>query len=291
MYNKVNELMEIFKRAGIKVAIKPVYKGNVEYTGVSFDLLQNNVSPTLYVENYDNTDNVAELAKQMIATLYNNDNLVLDAMNIAHTVSDISNWNSSKEKLRICVEPVSNADDVVKRNFLDLQMVVRIVVAENEGGLQSAKVTQALLNSWGISEDELFIKAKENTEKEIRIGNMLGTLFGNRVQVSIDEFEPNTNNDDTTMFVFTNKIGINGAGGFACKTALKKLANKFNSGFYILPSSIHELLVIPMETDNKLTRFSFTEMVQEVNANEVRPEERLSDHCYYYNKVTEEITY
>lgn len=170
-------------------------------------------------------------------------------------------------------------------------MVVRIIVAENEDGLQSAKVTQALMNSWGISEDELFIKAKENTEKEIRIGNMLDTLFGNKVQVSIDEFEPNTNNDDTTMFVFTNKIGINGAGGFACKTALKKLADKFDSGLYILPSSIHELLVIPMETDNKLTRFSFTEMVQEVNKSEVRPEERLSDHCYYYSKVTEEITY
>ena len=284
MYNKVNELVKALENLGYSVLVTPVYKGDVEYTGVSFDIGLENIRPTLYVESYDTSD-VLELSKQMVSTINE-----IKSEKIPD-ISDISNWNSSKEKLRICVEPVSNADDVVKRNFLDLQMVVRIIVAENEGGLQSAKVTQALMNSWGISEDELFIKATENTEKEIRIGNMLDTLFGNRVQVSIDEFEPNTNNDDTIMFVFTNKIGINGAGGFACKTALKKLANKFNSGFYILPSSIHELLVIPMETDNKLTRFSFTEMVQEVNANEVRPEERLSDHCYYYNKVTEEITY
>ena len=284
MYNKVNELVKALENLGYSALVTPVYKGDVEYTGVSIDIGLENIRPTLYVESYDTSD-VLELTKQMVSTINE-----IKSEKIPD-ISDISNWNSSKEKLRICVEPVSNTDDVVKRNFLDLQMVVRIIVAENGGGLQSAKVTQALMNSWGISEDELFIKATENTEKEICIGNMLDTLFGNRVQVSIDEFEPNTNNDDTIMFVFTNKIGINGAGGFACKDVLKKLADKFNSGFYILPSSIHELLVIPMETDNKLTRFSFTEMVQEVNAKEVRPEERLSNHCYYYNKVTEEITY
>lgn len=283
MFNMTNELVEVLKNLGHSVIIAPVYKGGVEYTGVSFDI-GSNIRPTVYVENYD-TYNVFELAEQMINTINGLKNKVE-----VPDVSNALNWEQAKERLRVCVEPRTN-EDIVKRNFLDLQMVVRIIVAENEDGLQSAKVTQTLLNGWGISEDELFIKATENTEKEIRIGNMLDTLFGNKVQVSIDEFEPNTNNDDTTMFVFTNKIGINGAGGFACKTALKKLADKFDSGFYILPSSIHELLVIPMETDNKLTRFSFTEMVQEVNKSEVRPEERLSDHCYYYNKVTEEITY
>ena len=283
MFNMTNELVEVLKNLGHSVIIAPVYKGGVEYTGVSFDI-GSNIRPTVYVENYD-TYNVFELAEQMINTINGLKNKVE-----VPDVSNALNWEQAKERLRVCVEPRTN-EDIVKRNFLDLQMVVRIIVAENEDGLQSAKVTQTLLNSWGISEDELFIKATENTEKEIRIGNMLDTLFGNKVQVSIDEFEPNTNNDDTTMFVFTNKIGINRAGGFACKTALKKLADKFDSGFYILPSSIHELLVIPMETDNKLTRFSFTEMVQEVNKNEVKPEERLSDHCYYYNKVTEEITY
>lgn len=283
MFNMTNELVEVLKNLGHSVIIAPVYKGGVEYTGVSFDI-GSNIRPTVYVENYD-TYNVFELAEQMINTINGLKNKVE-----VPDVSNALNWEQAKERLRVCVEPRTN-EDIVKRDFLDLQMVVRIIVAENEDGLQSAKVTQTLLNSWGISEDELFIKATENTEKEIRIGNMLDTLFGNKVQVSIDEFEPNTNNDDTTMFVFTNKIGINGAGGFACKTALKKLADKFDSGLYILPSSIHELLVIPMETDNKLTRFSFTEMVQEVNKSEVRPEERLSDHCYYYNKVTEEITY
>lgn len=283
MFNMTNELVEVLKNLGHSVIIAPVYKGGVEYTGVSFDI-GSNIRPTVYVENYD-TYNVFELAEQMINTINGLKNKVE-----VPDVSNALNWEQAKERLRVCVEPRTN-EDIVKRDFLDLQMVVRIIVAENEDGLQSAKVTQTLLNSWGISEDELFIKATENTEKEICIGNMLDTLFGNKVQVSIDEFEPNTNNDDTTMFVFTNKIGINGAGGFACKTALKKLADKFDSGFYILPSSIHELLVIPMETDNKLTRFSFTEMVQEVNKNEVKPEERLSDHCYYYNKVTEEITY
>lgn len=291
MYNKVNELMEIFKRAGIKVAIGPVYKGNVEYTGVSFDLLQNNVSPTLYVENYDNTDNVAELAQQMIATLYNNDNLVLDAMNIAHITPNISNWDWAKEKIRVCVEPQNANEDIVKRDFLDLQMFVRCIVIEDENGTQTTKVTPSLLKAWNITEDDLFIKAKENTEREIRVGNMLDTLFNNGSNLSIDNFEPVVDKDDITMFVFTNNSGINGAGGIACKTALKKLSDKFGSGFYILPSSIHELLIIPVDTNDYNARASFTKMVQEVNAGEVKPEERLSDHCYYYNRVAEEIEY
>ena len=282
MFNMTNELVEVLKNLGHSVIIAPVYKGGVEYTGVSFDIGSSNVRPTIYVESYD-TNNVFELAKQMVNTI----NGLKNEIEVPN-VSNVLNWQQAKERLRVCIEPRTN-EDVIKRDFLDLQMFARIIVAEDENGTQSAKVTPSLLKAWNITEDELFIKAKENTEKEIQVGNMLDILFGNGMKTSIDEFKPIVDKDDITMFVFTNNSGINGAGGIACKTALKKLSDKFGSGFYILPSSIHELLIIPVDTNDHNARASFTKMVQEVNAGEVKPEEILSNHCYYYNRVTEEI--
>lgn len=113
MYNKVNELVKALENLGYSALAAPVYKGGVKYTGVSFDIGLENIRPTVYVESYDTSD-VLELAKQMVSTINE-----IKSEKIPD-ISNVSDWQQAKEKLRICIEPVSNADDIVKRNFLDL---------------------------------------------------------------------------------------------------------------------------------------------------------------------------
>jgi len=70
---------------------------------------------------------------------------------------------------------------------------------------------------------------------------------------------------------------------------LKDEIKKASAGnnLYIIPSSIHELLLLP--DDGTVDRESLDQMVQEVNMNEVLPTERLSDHVYYYEYAENEI--
>ena len=65
------------------------------------------------------------------------------------------------------------------------------------------------------------------------------------------------------------------------------IAEKVGGEFYILPSSVHELLIIPRNADTDLK--SLESMVQEVNATQVAPEERLSDHVYAYDTKEHEL--
>ena len=65
------------------------------------------------------------------------------------------------------------------------------------------------------------------------------------------------------------------------------VAEKVGGDFYILPSSVHELLVIPRDAGMEISELE--KMVCEVNATQVSVEERLSDHVYAYDSQTHEI--
>lgn len=65
---------------------------------------------------------------------------------------------------------------------------------------------------------------------------------------------------------------------------MEKVAELLGTNYYVLPSSIHELLILP---DNGSMQLSELEaMVREVNATQVAPEDRLSDKVQYYDRET-----
>ncbi len=51
--------------------------------------------------------------------------------------------------------------------------------------------------------------------------------------------------------------------------------------YYILPSSIHETIVVPDDGNTK--RQDLEAMVKAVNQNQVAPEERLTNSVYHYD--------
>ena len=61
---------------------------------------------------------------------------------------------------------------------------------------------------------------------------------------------------------------------------------------YILPSSIHELIITNLD-ENEETVKNLSQTIKEVNATEVRPDDKLSDDLYHYvrgNDFVENVT-
>lgn len=115
--------------------------------------------------------------------------------------------------------------------------------------------------------------AIRNTEQLAVIGSMFDVLDGG---VSVDKWEP----DGSPMTVLTTTDQVNGAGVIFCDEVLRKIREKIGD-FFILPSSVHEVLVVPVSEG--IDRAELEEMVKSVNRDEVAPEDRLSDQVYLFD--------
>ena len=93
--------------------------------------------------------------------------------------------------------------------------------------------------------------------------------------------------DMIPMYVCTNTAKLNGAGVILYQELLQEFADRIGSDFYILPSSIHETLLIPANGDMDLEYLR--DMVRTVNRTEVAEDEVLSDSVYRYNRLLDRV--
>lgn len=276
--NEIKLLENIFQTiSNVKVEIRPIFKNGIQKTGVIFNTGNENLQPCVYVEDYQYTDFV-DLAKQMLTDIAN--------ASTAPDTTDIeklSNWEWAKHRLQLCVSP-QTSEPIVKKNYLDLQEYVRVIISDKDG-VASAKVTPQLLKQWGVTESELFYYAHKLCIHETRIGSMFDMLMGKEM-LSLSEF---SKENASEMITVVNKQKVNGAGILACKDAISDIAEKLEQDLYILPSSIHEILLVPVEIATREGLEEMSNMVREVNIQEVKPEEALSNHAYVYSRTTGEF--
>lgn len=116
--------------------------------------------------------------------------------------------------------------------------------------------------------------AMKNTERAAIIGSMFDIVKGGGTPVDEWEF------DDDPMLALTTTEQLNGAGVIFCDRVLQKIHEKMGD-YYILPSSIHEVLIVPATCG--LDRDELKEMVCTVNRDQVAPEDQLSDEVYFYD--------
>ena len=144
------------------------------------------------------------------------------------------------------------------------------------------------LRSMGIDQDTMFETAKENCQREEpasckNLQEVLNEMTGGIFQ----DDEPDRNDPGLMpVYVLTNRSRQNGAAVMFYDGVMEKVQEEFPQGFYILPSSVHELMIVPK---NMGDAESLEEMVQMVNANEVAPEEVLSDHVHTYDPVRKRV--
>ena len=166
-------------------------------------------------------------------------------------------------------------------------LAVFYVPLESAGG--TVTVTEHILQQTGLTVDEVYTYACSNVVEQMEIQSLfsvLAELLGR--QASYDD-EP----DDSTMplWVATTRSKMFGAGIFAAgKTALEMMASAIGAdSFYLLPSSVHELLLVP---DNGSASFdSLLFMVTDINATQVEMADQLTDNVYHYDTRSGRLTH
>lgn len=180
--------------------------------------------------------------------------------------------------------------DVPHRRFLDLAITYRITVVLSDCTEGSILVSNALLKAWGITENELLDVAYHNTFSRtgVRVRSMWEIVKGvaEREPAMIDLFQA-IPESDKLMYVADNGTFFGGGTSILMKEAFQQLAEKEGHDVYIIPSSIHELILVLKKED---IRWEYLRnMVKEINQSMVVEEEILSDHIYLYEKETDKI--
>lgn len=262
------EVKVALKEFGKEVEIEEIKKNGLTFTGICEKNAK--VVPIVYLNDFYEE---YETGKKNFLEIVKEINEIMDAEVPSYDLNFLGNYDIVKEKLFLRSFHYENLpEDCIYTQTKDLCGVPYILLDENS----STIVKKAMLNEWGVDEKTLILdtlKSQYNMGYEcISLIEMIKKETG----MDISETE-----NAYPMYILTNSRKIHGAGIIFNEKIMKEVENIVGKKFYILPSSIHEVLLVPSNfTKEKYEHL--TQMVGEVNSECVSEEEILSDHAYYY---------
>ena len=176
----------------------------------------------------------------------------------------------------------------------DLAVVYKIPVKDEKMGQGTVTVNKGLMERMGLSEEQLFTTAYGNmkTTMPLVIERMQDTLFldpsarSGKTSFTFDELE-DLETEDCSMFVVSNENRFWGDGFILMKENIEKLSERLGASLIIIPSSVHETIVVPDTIPDLLP--NCLQMVKDVNTTTVDPKEQLSDSIYRYDRDRGEL--
>lgn len=258
-----------------EVDVLSVTKLNRSYTGLSVRKPEESIVPTINLdqalENISNEMDLKKVMEMMVKELLESERPDFD-MNI------VREYALAKENLFMKVVSVeTNAeslDSIPHVIIEDLAITFHVMLKNDSDQVTSVAVRNEMLDIWGISIETLITDTLANVErimpsKICSLAEMIG-LMG----VFVPEENP--------LVICTNIQGSYGAAALFYPGVQAKLAKQVGGNYYVLPSSCHEVLILP-EKECQVPASELKAMVTEINATQVAPEEKLTDSVYYYN--------
>lgn len=279
-----------------EISISTVTKNNdTKLTGITLKLEDSNISHGVYLDDYykaykEGAD-FDELIKKLAYTYVLNDDKEYDA-------NQLADFEMVKDKISCKVINAGNNKEFLKdkphTDIEDLAVVYSVVLGKENNGIYSVMVDDMMLNTYGITVDELHETAVENLSKQdVSFKTLRETfmemMFPNGVSGNDPFMAMMMPPEDAVpdIYVLSNDAGLYGASEILNTPFMDEIATQLGGDYIVLPSSVHETLIVPMSED--LDREALENMVQEVNVGAVRPEDRLSDHVYQYDSKNHEL--
>jgi hypothetical protein len=155
------------------------------------------------------------------------------------------------------------------------------VSVDHQNDIQSSfALKNNLAKTLKLSDQELFDKALENTEKMFpakitQLSNILS-------QMGMEE------TIDSDMLIVTNQSGLYGAAAMLYPDINEIIQDKIRGEYYLLPSSIHEMIILPAHPENENIH-ELENLVKQINETELANDEILSNHVYQYDSDQKEL--
>lgn len=297
LIEKLEQKMSADVKEGLTIEPIEMCKTNdVKLNGLKFNGLINDeekvICPVCYIDEmysrYAMGENIDDLANEIVDILSRCVDVPADM--------DVANENIKFEDIRDnlyvrLLEKERNKgylkDAVTKDVGGGLVYAVDLFISTPLGDEGRAVVTDSLVKTWGVSREEVIETAIRNTEKDKtpQLSAMSDALRGSRINllnlpkgehVSIDmgvlSYAPPENETASAY----------GAAALFFQGILEKIRNLLDSDYYILPSSVHEFLLLPMTEDQEPERLHEIVLSANRDVNLVNPEDVLSDKVFAY---------
>lgn len=185
-----------------------------------------------------------------------------------HLLMEIVGKEANAEKLQ----------SVPHTDMEDMAVTYRILMDRSEDGQATIPITNKLIDHYGITVEQLHEDAIACSEKIAPLSilnmnelmyEMSGGLFGG------------PDDPPSPIYVATNESRLQGASVIAYPDFMDQAAEKLGGSFFILPSSVHEVILVPDSIELSISELKA--MVTQVNASEVLPKDRLTDNVYHFD--------
>lgn len=299
------------------VTVRNVVKNNgVKRKALSFVVKDEKATPTIYLrefyEDYREGRDIDDICEEIIDTYKRG----LSRFQNEIDVDDFTNYEKVKDQvfLKLVNQEMNQKllRDVPWREYLDLAVVYYVAVSTDECSATVLIHTEHL-EHWGITEKELYDTAWKNTlEKKkpeiLRMKDVIKDMIIERITGSTDILAEDVEYDGKTkqeveemvneeiekverqkpmdMYILTNDTKTNGAVCMMYPNVLKDFAEDKGFDLFIIPSSIHEVLLVPKKAGSAKR---LNEILNDVNKNSLDSVEILSNKIYSYDRKEDNI--
>lgn len=270
-----------------KVSIHTNVKNNgVKRSGIMITEKEINISPTIYLEEYFNQFRkgypLEQIAKDIVA-LYEK----IRFQNSWEEGEKVKDYEFVKDKIIYRLIGRRDNQELLKeiphKDYLDLAVVYYVLLEVDECGMASMMIRNEHMELWKVTEEDLCYRAGRNTQE------LLPCEFAPMRSV-IEELLGLESEEIPTekMYILSNEMRSYGAAALIYPEQLRKIADKIGENYYVLPSSVHETIIVA-ESESP-DKDELCSLIEEINETQVEAEEVLSDHAYYYDRDTGKLT-
>lgn len=298
--NVTDYLPERFEEA--EISIQQVVKNNdVVLDGLNIRNPDSNLSPNIYLnplyEQYQKGRNLDELVSS-IADTYIENMEPIENRTFQVQIEDIKNYEVVKEeifpRLVNLEKNTTRLQNVPYMQREDLAITYHVKVSGNRDSIGSLMITNELMEVYGVTKEKLHTQAMENMERlsptvceplENVMVEVSASQLSEQEGISFEEAKEHVREmlppGGTEIYCLSNESKLNGAVSIISENVQKMVAEQVGGDYYVLPSSVHELMIVPKSLGMNLGELE--EMVSSVNATCVRDDEVLSNHVYQYD--------
>lgn len=288
----VEDRMKEAVKDNIAVCIHTAEKNNGTIRkGITLTEKNINISPTIYLEEYYRQfqrGSSLEYITSDILRLYQE-----VRFQKSWGEEKISVYSEIKDKLIYRLVNRETNKEMLKSvpyiAYLDLAIVFCVLLEVTRYGTATMPVRNGHLDMWGITRKEVYEQAKENTVRLLpdEFSAMSAVIEEiSRIPFNKREIEGMKFVEDD-MYVLSNQLRSNGAAAILYEGRLEAIGMYLKSNYYVLPSSIHEVIIVPERAAPGKEELSA--MVAEINQTQVEAEEVLSNRAYYYDRKEGEL--